>query len=205
MNHFKSGLPHLKWGLLALLLGSAAGIATIVLSQSLLSAAQQVHDAAEHKLANTRRDMQAALDDQQNMASYAQEYSLLLQRGIIGDEQRLDWIDELERLRHRGLVLDFSYTIAPQQPYRAPLALDTGNFDLRRSDMTLSLDLLHAGQLVNFFHALRTDGKGWFMLDGCSIDRLTGNAAETGTPGITPLLRAECKGGWLTLHNRSTS
>lgn len=201
MDKLKLDLLHIKWGLLAMLLALAAGGTAAVLSQKFVGDAQQAHRQAESRLHDAMRNLEAATDDQQNMAAYAQEYSMLLKRNVIGNEQRLDWIDGLERLRQRGIVQGFKYTIAPQQPYKPPVALDAGNFDFYRSDMTLSFELLHEGQLVNFFNALRSNVKGWYMLDGCNIER-TERPAEN-LPGAAPQLTAECKGGWLTLKNRN--
>ena len=60
--------------------------------------------------------------------------------------------------------------------------------------MTLQFNLLHEGQLVNFFDALRTNINGLFILDHCTLERY----ADTNIQ-----LKAECSGGWLTLKNRS--
>ena len=199
MTDANINLSHIKWGLLALGIGGSA----IVLSQNYLNRAQQAHKHAEHLLSDARRKLITASDDQRNMTAYALEYSMLLQRDAIGNEQRLDWIDGLERLRRRDLVLDFKYTIDPQQPYKSPIPLDEGNYQLNRSNMTLDFKLLHEAQLVNFFNALRTNIKGWYMLDGCIIERIPHNQAANDEPGLTPQLKAECKGGWLTLKNRS--
>ena len=196
-------LTHLKWGLLALLLALLAGGSAVILSERHLGSAQQDHRQAERQVADARRKLMTAIDDQRNMAAYALEYSMLLKRDVIGKEQRLDWIDGLERLRRRDLVLGFKYSIYPQQPYTPPVALNTGNFQLNRSNMSIDFTLLHSGQLTDFFNALRTSVKGWYMLDGCSIERLPPNPAGADNPGQTPLLKAECHGGWLTLENRS--
>lgn len=202
MSNFSSDLPHIKWGLTTLLAALAVSGTVIVSSQHFLGNAQQAHDAAMRKLAQASNSLSAASDDQQNMASYAQEYSMLLKRNIIGDERRLDWIDGLEHLRHRNLVMDFDYKISPQRSYKPPLQLDNGNFELKRSDLTLNLDLLHTGQLIGFFDALRADVNGWFMLDGCTVTRIS-NTANNSESGTRPQLKAECKGGWVTLKNRN--
>ena len=199
MSNFKSDLPYLKWGLGAMLLASAISGSAVFFSQDYLSQSQLAHRAAERQLTDARRSLGTASDDQQNMASYTQEYAMLLKRHVIGKEQRLDWLDSLERLRRRSLVLDFKYAISPQKPYQPPLQLDSGNFNLMRSDMTLSFDLLHTGQLINFLDALQSAASGWFMLDSCSIQRATANAND----GSTPQLKADCTGGWLTLENRN--
>ncbi|HYR06033.1 MAG TPA: hypothetical protein VEP71_05055, partial [Gallionella sp.] len=80
--------------------------------------------------------------------------------------------------------------------------VDSGNFNIHYSEMKLRFDLLHEGQLLNFFDALRTDIKGWYQLDGCSLQRSIGAINEDNAPP-TAYLRAECNGGWITLKNRN--
>jgi len=198
----KSDLPYLKGGLATLLLALAVSGTVVTYSQHFLNDALQTHHASQNRLSTAQRNLRTATDDRQNMASYAQEYSMLLKRNVIGSERRLDWIDGLERLRRRNLVMRFTYSISPQHPYQAPIPLDTGNFEPMRSDMTLTFDLLHEGQLIRFFDAMRSSINGWFMLDSCSITR-SDNASDNSKPGSVPQLRAECKGGWLTLKSRN--
>lgn len=200
MDDFKTDLPHYRWGLLALVLVLAVCGTATMLSQGFLSRAKNTNTAGHKQLNDARKNLSAAQDDRANMATYAEEYEQLLKRNIIGDEQRIDWIDGLETLRKQNIVLGFTYAIAPQQTYKPPTALDSGNFILNASEMKLDFDLLHEGQLVNFFNALRIGIKGQFLLNGCSVERL--DKANT-APGITPQLKAECTGVWLTLKNRS--
>lgn len=201
MSDFKANLPHYKWGLLALVLTLGIGGAAVVFSQDFYNRAQNANSAAQKQLSNAHKELAAAQDDRVNMTTYAEEYALLLKRNIIGNEQRLDWIDGLETLRNQSMVMGFKYTISPQKAYKPPTTLDNGNFTLNTSEMKLNFDLLHEGQLVNFFNALRNNIKGEFLLDGCSIERLDKTSAPH---GISPQLKAECSGGWLTLKNRNT-
>ena len=201
MSDLKSDLPYIKWGLLSMLLATAISGTAIFLSQNFLSQSQHAHATADRKLTEARHTLTTATADRPNTRSYTHEYTMLQKRGISGDEQRLGWIDELEHLRQRKLVMSFNYTISPQKPYKSPTALDSGNFDVLRSDMELSFKLLHAGQLINFFDALRSGSNGWFMLDSCTITRNPLNVDH----GNLPQLEAKCKGGWLTLKNRNAS
>src|SRR3990167_6490689 len=127
------------------------------------------------------------------MAIYADEYGALIEQKIIGDDQRLDWIEGLEKIRLKNLVTDFRYNIAPQKIYASQPPIDSGNFDIRYSEMKLQFDLLHEAQLLNFFAALRTNIKGWYQLEGCTLQR-TGN--ENGQTAATQI-KAECSGGWI--------
>jgi hypothetical protein len=147
---------------------------------------------------NARRHLSAAHEDQENMAIYADEYAKLMARGVFGDEQRLDWIEGLEKLRKQHLVTDFKYNIAPQKNYAPQPAISTLNFDLRYSEMRLSFDLLHEAQLLDFLRALRQQNTGWYQLDSCTLKR-----SEGADPLAQANLKAECTGGWITLKNRN--
>jgi len=194
MKFSQADFPHIKISALTLLITLAIGGSAVYFSQKFAANAQKEMHDAQRQLAEARNKLSAARDDQMNMAEYTKEYSAIRRREIIGDEQRLNLIEGLEGLRQRNRVLDFKYAIAPQQPYKPPFTLDSGNFDLKLSAMTLQLELLHEGQLVNFFDSLRSDMNGWFILDKCSLERSSGAAAQ---------LKADCAGGWLTLKNRN--
>jgi len=194
MTFSQADLAQIKWSLLTFLLTLAVGGSMVFLSQKFAANAQKSRRDAQQQLNDARSKLTAARDDLENMATYTKEYSAIQRREIIGDEQRLNLIEGLEALRKRNLVLDFKYTITPQQPYKPAPALDSGNFDLRLSNMTLQFELLHEGQLLNFFDSLRHDMNGWFILDHCTLERSTNTAAQ---------LKADCVGGWLTLINRN--
>lgn len=206
MTFSRSDLPHLKSSLLIFLCALSGGVAALLLSQNHVASAQQRQQAAQRELneaqrqlADARNRLTAAQDDQQNRATYAKEYARLVDRKIIGIEQRLDWIEGLDSLRRQGRVLNVTYTITPQRPYTPAPPLESGNFDLNLSPLNLHLDLLHEGQLVSFLDALRSDMKGWFMLEHCALSRSGAAFEDSGAVQ----LKAECNGGWLTLKNRS--
>jgi hypothetical protein len=190
-------LPILKWslGVFALSIALSGGI--ISLSNTYLAHSLKDSQAAQQRLFDARAQLVAAQNDAENMSAYAYEYNSLQAQKVIGDEQRLDWMEGLEKLRQQGSVLDFKYTIAPQQGYTPNPPLDAGNFKLSRSSMTLQIDLLHEEQLLHLFSDMRSKLNGWFMLDGCTISRT--NPAQELAP-----LKADCTGGWFTMKNKST-
>jgi hypothetical protein len=198
----KSDFPLLKWSLLActlslLVSGSAVWLSSEYVDQSLKAKQQaQVH------LIDARKQLSDAQSDLENMSIYAREYASLVDYKIIGGEQRLDWMEGLAKIRSAQHVVDFKYTIAPQQSYTPSPTLDVGNFELKLSGLNLQLDLLHEMQLIKFFDALRSNIKGWFIIDHCSLER-----SGTNTPGevsSTPHLKADCSGGWITMKKKGT-
>ncbi len=148
----------------------------------------------------SRNNLAAALEDQRNMAMYADEYGQLIQRKIVGEDQRLDWMEGMEKLHRQNLVTDFRYNIAPQRIYTPQPPIDSGNFNVQYSEMTLQLDLLHEKQLVDFFIALHNQINGHYLLEKCAMHR----AGDGNPPSATSTnLKAECSGGWVTLKNRN--
>jgi hypothetical protein len=81
-------------------------------------------------------------------------------------------------------------------------AIDSGNFDIHYSEMKLQFELLHEGQLLKFFEALRNQIKGKYQLEGCTMQRIATDHASAASSGAN--IKAECSGGWITLKNRST-
>jgi hypothetical protein len=196
MSFSTADLPILKWSLGAFVLSLVLSAGIISLSNSYLEKSLQGRQTAQQQLFDARAQLLAAQSDEENMSAYAFEYNSLLAQKVIGDEQRLDWMEGLEKLRQQGSVLDFKYTIAPQQGYTPNPPVDAGNFKLSRSSMSMQIDLLHEEQLLHLFADMRSKLNGWFMLDGCSLSR------TVATDEMSPL-KADCTGGWFTMKNKN--
>ena len=196
MNFSATDLQNLKLSLGAFVLSLALGGGLIYLSNQYLAHSLKEREAAQKQLTEARTQLGTTQNDQENMSTYALKYSALLTQKVIGTEQRLDWMEGLEKLRQQGSVLDFKYTIAPQQAYAPNPPVDAGNFQLSRSSMTLQIDLLHEEQLLHLFADMHNQMNGWFMLDGCSLSR-------TSTTDEMAPLKADCTGGWFTMKSKS--
>ena len=202
MKLTKTDIPLLRWSILAACLSILVS-ATIIYSSSTYTSNAQENLGKARKLRNDARTrLTAAHEDRDNMSIYSSEYGVLVNRKIIGDEQRLDWIEGMERLRQKNLVWNFRYNIAPQRKYSLKSQIGSGNFDILYSEMGLQFDLLHEAQLVDFFAALPKHVQGWYQLEGCTLKRSGTTQVNSGTTS-RPQLSADCTGGWITLKNRN--
>ena len=199
MKLSRADIPLLRRNILALCASAIISAAALYSSGQYAEKSLKDWRDAQHRFTDARKRLSAAQDDQQNMSAYSGEYAALEKRNIIGDDQRLDWMEGLENIRQRNLVTDFHYNIAPQKIYAPHAPIERGNFDIRYSEMKLQFDLLHEAQLLDFFTALRSQVNGWYQLDGCALRRASADA-DAGMAHLT----AECSGGWITLKNRST-
>lgn len=202
MKFSPSDFPILRWSILSICASALISAAILYISSEYAEQAQNDLRNARNMGNDARRRLSAAHEDQENMSKYADEYGVLINRKIIGDDQRLDWMEGLEELRQKNLVTDFRYHIAPQKKYTPQPPLDSGNFDIHYSETKLQFDLLHEVQLVDFFTALHNNSKGWYQLDGCSLLRSAANE-EAAAKSAATQLKAECSGGWITLKNRN--
>lgn len=200
MNFTQHDLLNLRWGLLAFILSLILGGGAMWLSSEYVSSSLKDRQSAQKQVVEARSKLSATQSDLENMSTYALEYTALLNNKIVGGENRLDWIEGLEKIRQQHRVLDFKYTISPQQPYAPNPALDTGSFEIKQSNVNLQLDLLHEGQLIDFFELLRNDIKGWFIIDHCSLARTGANGNMT---DATSNIKADCTGSWITMKNRN--
>lgn len=198
MSFSSADIPEIKWSLSAFIASLVLAVLLFNVSDRYKQNALADKKSAQEQLAQARTQLAAAQDDYENMATYKLEYETLESQKVIGNEQRLDWMEGLDKIRKQGLVKDFKYTIAPQQNYTPAPPLASGNFDLRLSPMTLQIDLLHEEQLSNLFSAISSQMQGWFILERCEL-----SSGETPTSGLSSL-KADCTGGWLTMKNRNT-
>ncbi|MFZ2301183.1 MAG: hypothetical protein WAW10_04840 [Gallionella sp.] len=196
MKFSGADFPLIRRSAMMACLSALSGIAVLYGSSQYAGRAQEGRHNAQRLLDEAQQKLSVAHQDRENMLVYSGEYGGLEDHGIIGDEQRLDWVEGFEKLRQQNLVSDFRYGIAPQRNHAAIPAADSGNFHVRYSEMRLQFDLLHEMQLLNFFDALHSQIKGRYQLEGCMLQRVP---ADAGNPSR---LKAECGGGWVTLKNR---
>ncbi len=204
MTFSKSDILYLRWCLLAFFLVLGAGNILIVVSKNFTEKARHDQQEVRRQLSEARASLATAEADRENMRDYMLEYNALMKRSVIGNGQRLDWVEGLNRIHQQDMapgLIDFTYTILPQKNYAPSPALDSGNFELNRSDMSLHFYLLHEGQLISFFDRVRSSINGWYILDKCSLERSM-VLSEADDFGAAEQIKAECAGGWVTLRDK---
>jgi hypothetical protein len=201
MKISKSDFSLLRWSILAICASVLISAAILYIISTYIGNSQQDLQNARNMRNDARTRLAAAHEDRDNMSIYSSEYGTLIKRKIIGDDQRLDWIEGMENLRQMNLVWDFRYHIAPQKTYSPKPPIASGNFDIHYSEMDLQFDLLHEAQLADFFTALTKNIHGWYQLEDCTLQRSATTEENAAMPSGAQL-SAKCTGGWITLKNR---
>ena len=109
---------------LALAIGAVAYGSTVRFRE----AASRSHDVQKQRL-ETIRARYRTIDEQRGLVeSRLPEFRALEAAGIIGEEQRLTWIETLQEVAARVGLPSLRYRIEPRTPYEAGLDPHTGTY-----------------------------------------------------------------------------
>ena len=138
--------------------------------------------------------------EEQELRDKIVRFQALKSRGVIGPEQRLDWVETIARINTARRIFKLDYDFAPQRPVDAsilPGGAAGGGFEIMASQMRLQIQLLHEGELLAFLAELRDTVQALVQVRSCAIERITRDSTERGS---NAQLKAECTLEWITLR-----
>lgn len=159
-------------------------------------AAQQL-GAQGSALREAQQRYQFAGEEVDLIRRYLPEYRRLQERGFVGPEQRVNWIEGLRTANSRAGLFGVNYRMSAQAPFPHVSQSNPMSRQLRHSQMRLSFGLMHEGELMRLFRELDRQKSGVFALTGCSLDR--GRNAADPVPREANLT-VECEISWLTIE-----
>lgn len=179
--------------------------AALVLIGLLISFADQYRQknalalqAQQSLLNQARQKYQSSGLEKETITQYLPIYNNLLASGFIGEERRIEWIENLRQIHAQHKLFNIDYSIGLQENYKPSFILNLGNFKLNRSVMKLNLDMLHEGDLLALLDGLQEQTTSFIVRD-CEITRPIG--AVINTKNISANLKAVCEIDWLTLRD----
>ncbi len=140
-----------------------------------------------------------AIDEEERLIKeYDPLFLTLFDRGVLGDEHRLDWIETLRATGESIKLPALRYKINSQNIYTPEYPVNTGNFSLYSSDMVLNLDLLHEGDIFRVLRDLDNKALGSYSVSGCKFLRISDEVKEDHTKAN---MSAACNLQWFTIKN----
>lgn len=187
---------HTRWALLAMLLMVAAGAAALYYTNRMHAAAIAGQAAARAARSEAQNRLFRARDEEQELRATTARFQELAQRGVIGDERRLDWVEQIRRIRDARKLFDLQYEIAPQKALEG--GVPGGPYTFMTSPMHLTMQLLHEEDLIGFLDDLSAQVPAYLRTRRCTMDRLPMPLVP---PAVAaPQLRAECELDWITVR-----
>ena len=162
--------------------------APFALALALLAAAQAERRQASERLARIA-------EEEREVKEKIDLYRRLKQFNILGEEQRLEWADAINRIRRERELLDLRYQV-DRQRLLVSAPGKPANVDFYASTMKVDIALLHEEDLLRFLADLRESGNAFYSVKKCAITR-TGQAVSGAA--ISPRLRGECEIDLITI------
>ena len=169
-------------------------IALFELAQKFSSDQEKALQQQQNLLNSARQRFQSSGIEKQTITEYLPLYQALINKGLVGEERRLEWVDELRKQHQLNKLFSIKYSIGLQEPYKPNFASNLEGFVLNRSIMTLDLDMLHEEDILQLTEALSKKD--------CELTRL--NTGAVLSSQLIANLHAKCELDWLTLREPST-
>ena len=177
----------------------AVGATAVIGAQQFLqkARAEQAKAAAERAAAQDR--LARATDEEREIREKLVDYRKLRERGLIGEEQRLDWVERIGEIKAARRLFDVKYSIEPQRQADYPGIAGGGDVEFMVSPMKVELTLLHEEDLLRFIGDLRAAVSSHVLVKSCTVQRLDRPASER---AVVPRLRADCMIDLVTIRDR---
>lgn len=152
--------------------------------------------AQEGQLNQARQRYQSSGQEKETIEQYLPVYQRLISEGFIGEEKRIEWVDDMRTIHQENKLFGINYSISVQEPYKPDFNHTPGTFSLHHSIMKLELAMLHEGDLLLLLDELRARKITPFILRQCEITKRQGATFDK----FVPNMQANCELEWLTVR-----
>jgi len=198
----QADFKYLRWSLLGALLMILLGAGLVMAARYYHLQQQTTHRQAVAQRTEMQGKLARARDEEQEIRQKILRFNQLVSRGIIGEERRLDWVEQVRQIKAARKLYDIEYELAPRQLLEASAAQGaSGSFNFYASTMRLRMQLLHEEDLLHFLGDLRETEPAFLRPRSCAIERIQETSVRP-SGSLAPQLKAECVIDWITIGER---
>lgn len=199
-------LKNIKKEIATLFICIVIASAFIVFLYDLKQIASQQNRFSETNLKQARENYYTARYQRALFDAFESDYISLKNNNIIGSEDRLNWINNLDKISRQNKIPYLKYKISKRQKLSLEnISQPYPDIDLYKSSMLLQLQLLHEGDLHTVLDLLNDKSQGLFDIYSCTISR-----NPTQNKSIIPSqtennFTANCTLNWYTIQKTPLS
>jgi len=128
---------------------------------------------------------------------YESSYTSLVNRYIVGDENRLSWFETIQSTTNARGMPSVKYNVTSQERLTDKSRQHSAKgLEVYRSKMTLDIKMAHEGDLFAMLNDLEENAKGLFVVDKCDIKRIDSPSKESQVK-----MRSQCELSWYTFKS----
>ena len=120
----------------------------------------------------------------------------LYNEGVIGREQRLNWLEVLRAVGEHKRLPGLNYEIKSQSVYSPQFPAVLGRYQLYSSDMSLNMQLLHEVDLLDVLEFMDKNTQGLYSVSECRFSRA---GQEITMNAHTGNIVTRCDLNWFTI------
>jgi len=186
-----------------LLLAGAAVLGSALVYGSHWYGVKEKRDSAsgERLLQEARARLDNARRERDNLNESADVFRMLVDRGLLQREQRLDLVEMVNGLRSRYQLFALDYEIAPQRPLPLPGGRVFPSIDVLASRVKLRAKALHEGDILGFMDEISKQRQGFHPVDECTMRRI----GSAGDGRLQAHVEADCTLEWITLKDKGAN
>lgn len=191
MNIQRNDLKRLRVPLAAAIVLLALGAACMIASGYFLDEERAAQAATRLSRVAAQERVSRVSEEEREIRENLVYYEQMRQRGVVGEQSRLDWIESIARIKNDRKLFEIRYSFDAQKPLDYPGLVATGATEFVVSRLKLDMLLLHEGDLLKFLADLQANIKAHVSVRKCTVSRIDRGAAPAAT-SLQPRLRAEC-------------
>ena len=176
-------------------------LSVVVMSDLYKSKAYDENSSIVGEMRNWRSRIDEANKNNQILVQHEDTFKKLKDDFVIGDENRLSWVEVVQKVADSRRIASVKYDIASQVLLdKNELDIKYAGIDVYKSVMSLEMKFIHEGDLFVMLNALREEAKGLVAVDKCDVE-LINKDINDGLIGqdVTDNMRAYCELSWYTL------
>ena len=203
MNFTILDLKYLRGALIGLGFAILVGGGGVWVINYFRVSAEKENRTAIAKRTEAQNRLSRVSQEQQELTEKIALFQNIVARGYTAAEDRLDWIEQLDRLHTVRKITDFQYEFSAQQPLDTSLVPSgpiAAGYEFRSSKQRMTMKVLHEADVWNFINDISTQARALIVVRSCAIERLPLAAIDRGTG---PYLAADCVLEWITLKERT--
>ena len=194
----KPGLVSLRGALITFAAMIAAAAAIAVSSYLYLEYERRDDRTSQKRLAQAKARLEVARKEQDDMRTSSETFRILLDRGVLNEERRIDLIEMVDRLKTDHHISALDYEVTPQRPLQLPGNRAFKAIEVLASRVKFRIQAPHDGDLLGFIDELARYPRSFFNLERCNITRI-----ESASQGpLQPRLEADCSLEWITVRDK---
>ena len=188
--------PIIKRPLILFVVVVAFAIIITVISDSYLNHAYDGRESEKRAMRIWKNKIDGSRESNKIIDEYEKRYLELVKKNVVGDENRLNWLETLQAIANARNMPSVKYNVSSQKL----LEDKTGQHQAQglrvyRSAMTLDMQMAHEGDLFAILNALEEKAQGLFVVDKCNIE------ASSVTANSKDNMNAYCELGWYTFNS----